>query len=998
MSTLLTEFPMPDATAHPSQEQLSAYNLGQLPPDEAVAIESHICECEPCCDTIVSLSSNDTFVGILKEARQLPTDQTVEHGMASGSSSCEDIPTQLVEHPRYEILGLIGKGGMGDVYGARHRMMERTVALKIIKRELMRKPEAVDRFHREVKTAAQLAHPNIVTAHDAEQAGDVHFMVMEFVDGVDLSQMVKDQGALPVAAACAYIRQAAIGLQHAHERGMVHRDVKPHNLMVTADGTVKILDFGLASLAPEALSDAETVEARGDLTAAGAIMGTPDFISPEQAVDARSADIRSDIYSLGSTLYFLLSGQPPFADGSVMHKLKSHATAEPDALTTLRDDVPSELESIIARMTAKNPDERFQSPKEVVVALRDFISEPSHSTAAAPALQQRSNSIFKWLGGAALIAAVAGACVFLFVRSVPKVDYEKLTVFLKKGVSEEPSGDIVARLLRTKAGRKYLRKLDAENPKLAYTEGQFARGYTSVVACAYENRITGVSKPELMLKGWSLSATGMSTRNIPQSFTLESIRFDNAPDHNCLATLQYRTPAKGELALGLKTSSLYEAEVPLDDLIKGPVNMSDVFRKGTFARDVSQPLPGKDATAVKIIATYSGVCSMELADAENPVGAMNDFPIHSQSDFEEFIGRIPLALPAKTNPPPKNDDPLLKKPKIDFKKNMALVLLYPDTISVKPKVLNIRENAKTMWINAEHPARPQGESYPLGMGTYTVVIIPFSGQMKTTRFRIGDDGATESEKNDHQQTDQQTGESSKAEPIKRIAELLDAWKKVPDESEKSKEFAKKVSTVQKELFEKLTPSTESHRQASERLASVCWPHLLDTKPKSMTQALVDLTKPDASVRVSDRLAEEGRPTEPVGWAVQAVHALALAQAGKTAEALKENEALMKKIEVNVRKGRLPDLQLEYFGKMRSQKSLLKQTLLQKALILAMAGKTAESVDASTTAGRVEVDKPTKEDQSAIQAMLRMLAKAHEAPADDSQPAESDGTANRKMTK
>ena len=125
------------------------------------------------------------------------------------------------------------------------------------------------------------------------------------------------------------MRQAAIGLQHAHERGMVHRDIKPHNLMVTKDGTVKILDFGLASLAPEALSDADKVEARSDLTVAGSIMGTPDFISPEQADDARQADIRSDIYSLGATLYFLLSGRPLFADGSVMHKLKSHAEARP---------------------------------------------------------------------------------------------------------------------------------------------------------------------------------------------------------------------------------------------------------------------------------------------------------------------------------------------------------------------------------------------------------------------------------------------------------------------------------------------------------------------------------------------------------------------------------------------------------------------------------------------------------------------------------------------
>lgn len=259
---------MPKMTSHPSREKLSAYNLGQLPPDEATTIESHINECEPCCDTIISLSSDDTFVGLLKDARQLVVDQPLDHDRqgAKPPSPHGEFPPELAEHPRYEIVRLIGKGGMGDVYEAIHRKMERRVALKVINRELFQKAEAVNRFHREVKTAAQLSHPNIVTSYDADQAGDFHFMVMEYVDGVDLSQTVKDQGALPIADACDYIRQAATGLQHAHERGMVHRDIKPHNLMVTANGTIKILDFGLASLAPETISSPDAVARRSDLT------------------------------------------------------------------------------------------------------------------------------------------------------------------------------------------------------------------------------------------------------------------------------------------------------------------------------------------------------------------------------------------------------------------------------------------------------------------------------------------------------------------------------------------------------------------------------------------------------------------------------------------------------------------------------------------------------------------------------------------------------------
>ncbi|MCG8653610.1 MAG: serine/threonine protein kinase, partial [Pirellulales bacterium] len=390
----------------------------QLPPQEAADVESHISECEPCCETMLGLSSDDTFVALLQEAKQV-TDPTLDgNGASVVHSASQDVPASLDEHPRYEIVGLIGKGGMGDVYKAKHRMMERTVALKIINRELVRNPEAVNRFQREVKAAAQLSHPHIVTAHDAEQAGDIHFLVMEYVDGVDLSLLVKDRGALPVSDSCDYIRQAALGLQHACELDMVHRDIKPHNLMVTAEGTVKILDFGLASLAPEPSSDRETVTARGDLTAAGSIMGTPDFISPEQATDARKADVRSDIYSLGTTLYFLLAGRPPFADGNVLHKLKSHAHADPESLQTLREDIPADLAAVVSKMIAKDPDDRFQTPADVAKALEPFATSATaseHSQTPSPQLRPSSNrSRFGKAVAAAtlLIATIIAAVVF----------------------------------------------------------------------------------------------------------------------------------------------------------------------------------------------------------------------------------------------------------------------------------------------------------------------------------------------------------------------------------------------------------------------------------------------------------------------------------------------------------------------------------------------------------------------------------------------------------
>ncbi|WDI42250.1 protein kinase domain-containing protein [Bremerella sp. P1] len=410
---------MPEKANHPSPAQLHAFGLGRLSADEATAIEEHINKCEPCCETIVDLSSDDTFLGLLQSVDREPTDQTVDQSSGTTTSSSESVPTPLAEHPRYEIVGLIGRGGMGDVYKAQHRKMKRTVALKVINRKLFRQGQAVSRFHREVEAAAQLSHPNIVTAHDADQAGDFHFMVMEYVDGVDLAQVVRDNGVLPIGKAADYIRQAALGLQHANERGMVHRDIKPHNLMVTTDGTVKILDFGLASLAPETLSDNDEVEARGDLTVAGSIMGTPDFISPEQAEDARNADIRSDIYSLGATLYYLLAGRSPIAGSNVTEKLKNLAESETQSLQEIRHDIPAELCAVVEKMLAKNPDERFQSPAEVAEALLPFADGEKSSNATVSSSNARKTKTFRnFLIAAGLIGLVVSLAIAMMRESV----------------------------------------------------------------------------------------------------------------------------------------------------------------------------------------------------------------------------------------------------------------------------------------------------------------------------------------------------------------------------------------------------------------------------------------------------------------------------------------------------------------------------------------------------------------------------------------------------
>jgi serine/threonine protein kinase len=273
----------------------------------------------------------------------------------------------------YELLGELGRGGMGVVYKAEHSLMRRTVALKVISRGLTGDPAAVERFRREVRAAARLGHPNVVQAHDAEQAGELHFLVMEFVEGQSLAGLVEREGPLPVEKACDCVRQAALGLAHALERGLVHRDVKPQNLMLTPGGLVKVLDFGLASVAAER-------GAEGGLTELGQALGTPDYVAPEQIREARSADTRADVYSLGCTLYFLLAGRPPFPGGSAAEKMAAHLERPPESLAGLRPGLPAELVRVVEKMMTKDPAGRYQTPAEVAAALEPWCRPLAHSS------------------------------------------------------------------------------------------------------------------------------------------------------------------------------------------------------------------------------------------------------------------------------------------------------------------------------------------------------------------------------------------------------------------------------------------------------------------------------------------------------------------------------------------------------------------------------------------------------------------------------------------
>ena len=292
---------------------------------------------------------------------------------------------------KYLIFDKIGEGGMGKVYRAADTNLARLVALKVVRPSLLANKTVLKRYKREAQATATLDHPNIVHLYDADEANGRHFMAMEYVDGSDLARLVKEHGPLGSAEACEYIRQAALGLHHAHEKGFVHRDIKPSNLLVYGEragsggkAMLKILDMGLVR------SLADDDNSLADLTRDNTVVGTPDFMSPEQASDSRSVDGRSDLYSLGCALFYLISGKPPYREANTIAKLLAHQRDPIPDLASVQPDVPAGVAGIASKLLAKKRDARFQSGAELAEALLPFTSEGARQAIRAPAAILRS--------------------------------------------------------------------------------------------------------------------------------------------------------------------------------------------------------------------------------------------------------------------------------------------------------------------------------------------------------------------------------------------------------------------------------------------------------------------------------------------------------------------------------------------------------------------------------------------------------------------------------
>lgn len=455
------------ATECPTNHQLNAFSLGQLSNDDSDALFQHISDCDRCPSELETVEdARDSLIVSLRDPveyanfRAEPECQlaVVKALGALANSDNEQDRAEFDRLPKtigeYDVLRPIGSGGMGKVFLARHTKLGREVALKVLANHRLADSRTVERFEAEMRAIGRLSHPNIVTAFDAREVDGTAVLVTEFISGLDLGQLLQRTGALSVANACEITRQVAVALSYTHSQGFVHRDVKPSNVMLSNDGEVKLLDLGLARLQ---YGDQE----RSELTGTGQTMGSADYIAPEQVADSKSVDIRADIYSLGCTLFKLLTGRAPFADDqhlTTFAKMTAHVSQSPPSLADLLPSAPRSLVQLVDSMLAKKPSNRPSSPQDIVVALAPHCKEhdlerlihdalllepvkhsiPSSSTVVKPATQswmKRSVPIWKAIA-AGFFGFVLGVC-FSIIVVITNPDGSKTTLQLAEGSKVE---------------------------------------------------------------------------------------------------------------------------------------------------------------------------------------------------------------------------------------------------------------------------------------------------------------------------------------------------------------------------------------------------------------------------------------------------------------------------------------------------------------------------------------------------------------------------------
>jgi serine/threonine protein kinase len=388
---------MVNSTKCPPADELRAMQAGRLPEEQSEELIAHVHHCAACQSDLETVDDReDSLIFALRQPSEFAAFEAeaecqvaLAKALATladrGSPRPEDdaLPDLPRELGEYQIVRPLGQGGMGRVYVARHTKLGREVAIKVLASHRLGDERLRRRFEAEMQAVGRLSHPHIVTAHDAREIAGTAVLVTELIDGMDVGQLVRRTGPLPVADACELVRQAAVALEYTHGQGFVHRDIKPSNLMLSRDGQLKLLDLGLARLQ---LADAD----RSEMTGTGQTMGTADYIAPEQVMDSRNVDGRADIYSLGCTLYKMLTGEAPFAGDdhqTVFAKLTAHVSSAAPSLASSRAEAPGALVKLVDAMLAKDPAERPQTPRDVAEQLAKWTA--GHELASLVARAER---------------------------------------------------------------------------------------------------------------------------------------------------------------------------------------------------------------------------------------------------------------------------------------------------------------------------------------------------------------------------------------------------------------------------------------------------------------------------------------------------------------------------------------------------------------------------------------------------------------------------------
>jgi formylglycine-generating enzyme required for sulfatase activity len=534
--------------ACPAAEQLQSYAEGRLDEPTHIAIDDHLDTCPACQRQVEALDGQSS--GLI-EYLQRP---------ARDSSAVDPLLSRLVRQARglltehqtsaavrgeaegltlgqYVLLEPLGSGGMGRVFKAMHRRLKRIVAVKVLAPDLLRSAEARARFRREAEAVARLASPHIVAALDAGEDGGRDFLVMEYVPGVNLADHVRGHGPLSVSRALNLTLQAARGLEQAHAAGVVHRDVKPANLLLDESGIVKLLDLGLARLAP-------LDETGPELTSAGTMMGTAAFMAPEQAADGRRADARADIYSLGCTLFYLLTGRPPYEAPTALDTLFAHRTQPIPSLRSLRPDCPLAVEELLRQMLAKAPEDRPAGMRAVVARLEQLQA----GRGAKPARRGR-----RFAAVAALLALV-GLLVWVVVPgSAARLEKGKKQTVAPASPAPEQRHPAVE-MVRIKAG-EFWRGSSAGDRDAAENEKPQRKVKISQSFYLGKYKITQEQYEAVMDKNpsafsaagrFKAKVAGVDTRNYPvESLSwLEAVRFCNRLSERHRLKPYYKIEAK----------------------------------------------------------------------------------------------------------------------------------------------------------------------------------------------------------------------------------------------------------------------------------------------------------------------------------------------------------------------------------------------------------------------------------------------------------------------